>query len=102
MKATLIAISLAAGLVSLHAQADVTAGGLLGAITGGLLGAQAGQGNGRVAASALGAVPVLFSRAAAAQADPPGPEMSESANSKPGISTIRQTPFEHEGAQSPK
>ena len=56
LKNRLIAVSLAAtiGLVSLPAHAD--GGGILGAIAGGLLGAQVGQGNGRVAASALGAV----------------------------------------------
>ena len=56
MKTSLVALSLAAGLVSLPAHADITGGGLLGAIAGGLLGSQVGQGNGRVAASALGAV----------------------------------------------
>ncbi len=56
MKTRLIAASLAAtiGLASVPAHAD--GGGILGAIAGGLLGAQVGQGNGRVAASALGAV----------------------------------------------
>ncbi len=57
LKNRLIAVSLAAavGLASLPAHAD-NGGGILGAIAGGLLGAQVGQGNGRVAASALGAV----------------------------------------------
>lgn len=58
MKATIFACSLAAGilLAPLSARADVTAGGALGAVAGGLLGSQVGQGSGRVAASALGAV----------------------------------------------
>lgn len=56
MKTGLVAISLAASLVSIPAHADITGGGVLGAIAGGLLGSQVGQGNGRIAASALGAV----------------------------------------------
>ena len=58
MKLKAIALSLAAlmAMSSLPARADITSGGLLGAIAGGLLGSQVGQGNGRVAASALGAV----------------------------------------------
>lgn len=58
MKTRLIAISLAAtlSLAALPAHADITGGGVVGAITGGLLGSQVGQGNGRIAASALGAV----------------------------------------------
>lgn len=56
MKTGIFALALAAALTSLPAHADVTSGGLLGAVAGGLLGAQVGQGNGRIAASALGAV----------------------------------------------
>ena len=58
MKSKIIAISLltSLGLASLPAHADITGGGVLGAIAGGLLGSQVGQGNGRIASSALGAV----------------------------------------------
>ena len=58
MNARMVAYSLATVLLlaPFSARADVTAGGALGAVAGGLLGSQVGQGNGRVAASALGAV----------------------------------------------
>ncbi len=58
MKVKIIACSFAAAMLfsPFSARADITAGGALGAVAGGLLGSQVGQGNGRVAASALGAV----------------------------------------------
>ena len=58
MNRKIVALSIvsALALTSLPVRADITAGGALGAVAGGLLGSQVGQGNGRIAASALGAV----------------------------------------------
>ena len=55
-KIAMLSIVSALAFAPLPARADITAGGALGAVAGGLLGSQVGQGNGRIAASALGAV----------------------------------------------